>query len=152
MTAWLSCKFVFEYILKFGCFLIMETTLCRLKYNNLVNFPSDNFEGWLQYQSKGKEKIEELPCERFLQVFELSRAFLPPISHGKKCGKLQNPVKNANKADIRVFISLLINRNSYLLHWVVQNENIIMQIIFRLHKIFDLYCDFLTLWSNKNGC
>ena len=67
-------------------------------------------------EARGGKDLEQLPCERFLQVFELSRAFLPPISHGKKCGKLQNPVKNANKADIRVFISLLINRNSYLLH------------------------------------
>ena len=102
MTAWLSCKFVFEYILKFGCFLIMETTLCRLKYNNLVNFPSDNFEGWLQYQSKGKEKIEELPCERFLQDFEFSRAFLPPVSHGVKRGKFQKPVKIAPKAVVLI--------------------------------------------------
>ena len=84
----------------------METTLCRLKYNNLVNFPSDNFEGWLQYQSKGKEKIEELPCERFLQDFEFSRAFLPPVSHGVKRGKFQKPVKIALKAVVLIQLSL----------------------------------------------
>ena len=48
--------------------------------------------------SRGKEKSEQLPCERFLLGFEFSRAFLPPVSHGVKRGKLQKPVKNAPKA------------------------------------------------------
>ena len=48
--------------------------------------------------TRGKEKIEKLPCERFLQDFEVSRAFLPPVSHGIKRGKFQKPVKIAHKA------------------------------------------------------
>ena len=47
--------------------------------------------------ARGKEKIEQLPCERFLQDFEFSHAFLPPVSHGVKRGKFQKPVKNAHK-------------------------------------------------------
>ena len=30
--------------------------------------------------SRGKEKLEQPPCEQFLQGFEFSRAFLPPVS------------------------------------------------------------------------
>ena len=37
--------------------------------------------------SRGKEKLEQLPCERFLQDFEFSRAFLPPVSHRVKRSK-----------------------------------------------------------------
>ena len=43
--------------------------------------------------SRGKEKIEQLPCERFLQGFGFSRALLPPVSHGEKSGEFQKPVK-----------------------------------------------------------
>ena len=45
-----------------------------------------------------KEKLEQLPCERILQDFEFSRAFLPPFSNGVKRGKFQKPVKIAHKA------------------------------------------------------
>ena len=57
-------------------------------------------------QARGKEKLEQLPCERFLQEFEFSRAFLSPVSHGVKRGKFQKPVKNAHKAVVIVFLSL----------------------------------------------
>ena len=56
--------------------------------------------------SRGKEKIEKPPCERFLQVFEFSRAFLPPVSHGIKRGKFQKPVKIVHKAVVLIFLSL----------------------------------------------
>ena len=42
---------------------------------------------------RGKQKLEQLPCERFLQGFEFSRAFLQPVSDGKKSGKLQNIIR-----------------------------------------------------------
>ena len=51
---------------------------------------------WLDI--RGKTKLEQMPCERFLQVFEFSHAFLLPVSHGIKCGKIQKPVKIAHKA------------------------------------------------------
>ena len=47
---------------------------------------------------RGKEILEPLPCERFLQGFENSRAYLPPVSHREKREKYQNPLKNAQKA------------------------------------------------------
>ena len=34
---------------------------------------------------RGKSK----PCEQFLRQIEISRHFLEPVSHGKKCGKFQ---------------------------------------------------------------
>ena len=55
---------------------------------------------------RGKEKIEKLPCERFLQSFGFSRALLPPVSHGEKCGKFQKPVKIAHKAVILILLLL----------------------------------------------
>ena len=30
---------------------------------------------------RGKETLEQLPCERFLQDFEFYRTFLPPVSY-----------------------------------------------------------------------
>ena len=41
-----------------------------------------------------KEKIEQLPCEHFLQAFEIYRAFLRAEQMGENRGKIQNPVKN----------------------------------------------------------
>ena len=57
-------------------------------------------------RTRGKEKLEQLPFERFLQGFEFSRTFLPPVSHGVKRAKLQKPVKNAHKAVVLIFLSL----------------------------------------------
>ena len=56
--------------------------------------------------TRGKEKLEQLPCERFLQGFEFSRAFLSPVSHGVKRGKFQKPVKNAHKVVVLIFLFL----------------------------------------------
>ena len=42
--------------------------------------------------TKGK-----LPCEQFLQQIEISRAFLPPVSYGEKCGKFKFVVEIAHK-------------------------------------------------------
>ena len=50
---------------------------------------------------RGKEKM---PCERFLQGFRFSRAFFPPVSHGKKRGKFQN--RCAHKAGVLIFSHL----------------------------------------------
>ena len=55
---------------------------------------------------RGKVKLEQLPCERFLQGFEFTRAFPPPVSHGVKDGKFQKPVKIAHKAADLIFHSL----------------------------------------------
>ena len=56
--------------------------------------------------TRGKEKLEQPPYERFLQGFEFSRAFLPPVSHRVKLGKFQKPVKIAHKAVVLIFLSL----------------------------------------------
>ena len=55
-----------------------------------------NVSNFFFVRPRGKEKLEQQPCERFLQDFEFSRAFLPPISHGVKRGKFQKPVKIAH--------------------------------------------------------
>ena len=53
-----------------------------------------------------KVKLEWLPCEQILSKIEISRALLPPISHGEKGGKFQNVVKIAHKAVIHILLSL----------------------------------------------
>ena len=47
-----------------------------------------------------KEKLEQLPCEQFLQAFEISRSFL----RAKQVG--ENPVKIAHKAAVLFLLSL----------------------------------------------
>ena len=51
---------------------------------------------------RGKEKLEQLPCEQFLQGFEFSRAILLPVLHRVKRGKFQKPVKIAPKAVVLI--------------------------------------------------
>ena len=53
-----------------------------------------------------KEKLEQLPCEQFLQVFEISRSFLRAKQVGEKRGKIQNPVKIDHKVAVLFFLSL----------------------------------------------
>ena len=55
---------------------------------------------------RGKEKLEQLPCERFLQGFEFFRGFLPPVLHGVKRDKFQKAVKIAHKEVVLIFLSL----------------------------------------------
>ena len=47
-----------------------------------------------------------MPCEQFLQQIEISRAFLPHVSHGEKCGKFQFVVDIAYKAVVLILICL----------------------------------------------
>ena len=57
--------------------------------------------------SRGKEEVEKLPCDGFLQAFGFSRAFLQPFSHdGEKRGKFQKPVKIAHKEVVLIFLLL----------------------------------------------
>ena len=56
--------------------------------------------------SRGKEEVEKLPCDGFLQAFGFSRAFLQPVSHGEKRGKFQKPVKMTHKAVVLIFLLL----------------------------------------------
>ena len=49
------------------------------KFTNSLNSLSKSL-------SRGKKR-EQLPCERFLQGFGFSHAFLPPVSHREKSGK-----------------------------------------------------------------
>ena len=51
-------------------------------------------------------KYERLPCEQFLHRFEISRAFLPPVSHVEKRGKFQNVVEMAHNAEVLILFSL----------------------------------------------
>ena len=53
-----------------------------------------------------KEKLDQLPCEQSLQVFEISRSFLREKQVEEKRGKIQNPVKIAHKAAVLFFLSL----------------------------------------------
>ena len=55
---------------------------------------------------RGNEKLEQLACVLFLQGFDFSSAFLPPVWHGVKRGKFQKPVKIAHKAVVLVLPSL----------------------------------------------
>ena len=60
-------------------------------------------------KSRGKETLEQLPCERFLQGFEFSRAFLPLVLQRENRGRFQNPAKIAQKAVL--FPSRLTNED-----------------------------------------
>ena len=53
-----------------------------------------------------KVKLEQLPCEQFLQAFEIYRALLRAKQVGEKRGIVQKPVKNARKAVVLIFLSL----------------------------------------------
>ena len=46
-----------------------------------------------------------ITAQQILQV-EISRAFLPPVLHGEKCGKFQFVVEIAHKAVILILIFL----------------------------------------------
>ena len=84
----------------------------------------------LQIIVRGKEKLEELPCEQFLQGFEISRSFVRAKQVGQKRAKIQNPVKIAHKAFVLIFISLytlvencsLTQRQLYLLLYLQISE------------------------------
>ena len=52
-----------------------------------------------------KVKLEQLPCEHFLQAFEIS-ALLCVKQVGEKRAKIQNPVKITHKAVFQIFLSL----------------------------------------------
>ena len=59
------------------------------------------------------QKREHLPCEQFLRQIEISRAFLPPVSHGEKCGKFQFVVESAHEAVVLIFFPLdILVKNS----------------------------------------
>ena len=45
-----------------------------------------------------KAKLEQLPCEHFLQAFEIYHALLRAKQVGEKRAKIQNPVTFAHKA------------------------------------------------------
>ena len=53
-----------------------------------------------------KVKLEGLPCEQFLQTFEIYRALLRTKQVGEKQGKVQKPVKIAHKAVVLILFSL----------------------------------------------
>ena len=61
---------------------------------------------------KGKDvrvkiKLEQLPCDQFLQAFETYRALLHAKQVGEKGPKIQNPVKISHKAVVLFFYSTL---------------------------------------------
>ena len=56
--------------------------------------------------TRGKEKLEQMACEQFLQCFECYRAFLRMKQVGEKRGNIQNAVKIAHKAVVLFFLSL----------------------------------------------
>ena len=53
-----------------------------------------------------KVKLEQLPCEQFLQAFKIYCALLCAKQVGEKRAKIQNPVKIAHKAVVLIFLSL----------------------------------------------
>ena len=50
----------------------------------------------IRYPTKGKEKIEQLPFEQFLQRFEVFSGFLRVKQLGEKRGKFQKVVEIAH--------------------------------------------------------
>ena len=56
--------------------------------------------------ARGKVILEQLPCEQFLQAFEIYRALLRAKQVGEKRAKIQNPEKIAHKAVVLILLSL----------------------------------------------
>ena len=69
----------------------------------LQNFARLDFKDLIHARTRGKEKLEQLPCEHFLQAFEIYRALLRAKQVGEKRGKIQKPVKIAHKAVVLIF-------------------------------------------------
>ena len=85
LSAWyyavLSSIFAFSWVwirLEDNFFKFFKAKVCHKIY-------SISFHKSIYIWIRGKEQLEQLPCERFLQDFEFLRAFLPPVSHGS-CG------------------------------------------------------------------
>ena len=57
-------------------------------------------------ETRGKSKLEQLPCEHFLKQMKISRAFLPIVSHGEKCAKIQFVLEIAHKAVVLILSCL----------------------------------------------
>ena len=53
-----------------------------------------------------KEKLGQLPCEQFLQAFEIHRALLRAKQVGEERWKIQNPVIITHKVVVLIFLSL----------------------------------------------
>ena len=53
-----------------------------------------------------KVGLEQLPCEQFLQAFEIYRALVRTKQVGEKRAKIQNPVEIAHKAVVLIILSL----------------------------------------------
>ena len=53
-----------------------------------------------------KVKLEQLPCEQFLQAFEIYHALFRAKQVGEQRAKIQNPVIIAHKAVFLIFVSL----------------------------------------------
>ena len=51
----------------------------------------------LYFPLRVKIESEQLPCEQFLQAFEIYRALLCAKQVGEKCAKIQNPVKSLTR-------------------------------------------------------
>ena len=58
------------------------------------------------HKSRGKLKLEQLPCEQFLKRFFIFRAFFRGKQVGEKRGRFQNVVDIAHKAVVLILISL----------------------------------------------
>ena len=68
-----------------------------------MNFDNAIFESGI---IRGKIKLEQLPCEQFLQAFEIYRALLRAKQVEEKRAKIQNPEKIAHKAVVLILLSL----------------------------------------------
>ena len=52
--------------------------------------------------TKGKEKLEKVPCEQFLQVFEISRAFIRAKTGRRKARENSNLCKNRSQGSYSI--------------------------------------------------
>ena len=58
------------------------------------------------YCSRVEAKLEQLPCEQFIQAFEISRSILRAKQVEEEREKIQKPVKIAHMAAVLFFLSL----------------------------------------------
>ena len=103
------------YVLK-DCLKALRSSKAKYvpKKHMKIDFKTMNYlKLWLQFlnifyakDAKIGPLLEGNQNKNFLRQIGLSRAFLPPVSHGEKRGKFQFAVEIAHKAVVLILISL----------------------------------------------
>ena len=91
--------------------LVSKLYYCRASWLTQVKeiYMKKNEDWWKIFENLCFEIIcDKKEKARFLQCFEISRTFPPPLSHGEKRGTIQNPAKIMHLRVALIFFPLLL--------------------------------------------